>query len=76
MVKYLETHFNCLSLRRLAFEECRAGPKIAVIGDTESAAQNVSKLLLNYSGKYSMNPVFVDLDPESSIFIDGSIGAL
>lgn len=23
-----------------------------------------------------MNPVFIDLDPESSIFIDGSVGAL
>lgn len=76
MVKYLETHFKCLTLRRMAFEKCQVGPKVAVIGNNESAPQIVTKLLLNYSGKYGMNPIMVDLDPESSIFIDGSIGAL
>lgn len=36
----------------------------------------MSKLLLNNSGKFNTNPLFVDLDPESSIFVNDTIGAL
>lgn len=39
------------------------GPRVAIVGTDHTASQNVSKLLLNYSGKYSMNPIFVDIDP-------------
>jgi hypothetical protein len=49
---------------------------VAIVGTHESAAQNISKILLNYSAKLSMNPIYIDLDPENSIFVDGSIGAL
>lgn len=60
----------------MAFEECRTGPRVAIVGSDQAASQNISRLLLNYSGKYGMDPIFVDLDPENTIFIDGSIGAL
>ena len=55
----------------------KEGPKLAIIGSDTSGISNVSKLMLNYSGKYNMNPLFIDLDPESSsIFVDGTIGVL
>lgn len=60
----------------MAFEEQKLGPRVAVVGSDQAASQNISKLLLNYSGKFSMNPIYIDLDPENTIFIDGSIGAL
>ena len=47
----------------MALEEVKEGPKIAIVGSETSGIQNISKLLLNYSGKYNMNPMFVDLDP-------------
>ena len=76
MTRYMEIHYELLNLRKLAFEECRTGPRVAIVGSDQAASQNISRLLLNYSGKYGMDPIFVDLDPENTIFIDGSIGAL
>lgn len=31
--------------------------------------------MLNYAGKLNMRPIYVDLDLDNSIFLDGSIGA-
>lgn len=31
--------------------------------------------MLNYTGKLNTRPIFIDLDLENSIFLDGSIGA-
>ena len=77
MVEYLELSYNLIECRKIALQNNKYGPVVAVVGDEFNAPQNVSKLLLNYSGKYSMNPIFIDLDPENSlIFINGSIGAL
>lgn len=63
MIRYLEVHYNLLALRKLSFEECRPGPRVAIVGSEQAASQNISRLLLNYSGKYGMDPIFVDLDP-------------
>jgi hypothetical protein len=41
----------------------KLGPRVGVVGTDQTAAQNVSRLLMNWSGKLNMNPVFVDLDP-------------
>jgi len=35
----------------------------------------VSRLMLNYTGKLNMRPIFVDLDLDNSIFLDGAVGA-
>lgn len=32
--------------------------------------------MLNYAGKLNMKPIFVDLDIENSIFIDGTVGSM
>ena len=32
--------------------------------------------MLNYTGKLNMKPIYVDLDIENSIFIDGTIGSM
>lgn len=65
-----------VTLRKFSLEKVAEGPRIAIVGNAACAPQNVARLLLNYSGKYNMNPIYVDLDPKSTIFIDGSIGAL
>lgn len=76
MMQYLEYHFEMVALRKLALEKIKEGPRIAIVGNANLMPQNIARLLLNYSGKYSMNPIYIDADPESSIFVDGSIGAL
>lgn len=32
--------------------------------------------MLNYTGKLNMKPIFVDLDIENSIFIDGTVSSM
>jgi hypothetical protein len=63
MIKCLEINFNLIALRKMALVETKVGPRVAVVGVHESAPQNISKILLNYSSKYSMNPIYIDLDP-------------
>lgn len=76
MVEYLEFHYEMVGLRKIALEEVKEGPRIAIVGNARCVPQNVGRLLLNYSGKYNMNPMYADLDPESTIFVDGSIGIM
>lgn len=76
MLKYLEIHYELTKLRKMAEEEVKVGPKIAIIGNENSAIINIATLLLNYAGKLNMKPIFIDLDIENSIFVDGSVGAL
>jgi hypothetical protein len=45
------------------------------VGGDAAGASFVSKLMLNYAGKLNMRPIYVDLDLDNSIFLDGSIGA-
>ena len=54
----------------------KEGPRLAIVGGENAATQMVTKLMLNYAGKLNMKPIYVDLDLENSIFIDGTIGAL
>ena len=48
---------------------------MAVVGGENSGINYSSRLLLTWTGKMNMKPVYVDLDLENSLFLDGSIGA-
>ena len=63
MVDYLELSYSLIESRKSALQKNKYGPVVMVVGEELNAPQNVCKLLLNYSGKYSMNPIFIDLDP-------------
>jgi polynucleotide 5'-kinase involved in rRNA processing len=75
MIKYLTLHYELTIARKIAQEELRKGPRLAIVGGENSGTNFVSKLMLNYAGKLNMKPVYVDLDLDNSIFLDGSIGA-
>jgi hypothetical protein len=32
--------------------------------------------MLNYAGKLNMRPIFIDIDLDNSIFLDGTVGAV
>ena len=42
-------------------------------GDNSGLAYS-SRLLLAWAGKMNMKPIYVDLDIDNSLFLDGSIG--
>lgn len=75
MIKYLTLHYELTIARKLAQEELRRGPRLAIVGGENSGTNFASKVMLNYAGKLNMRPVFVDLDLDNSIFLDGSMGA-
>ncbi len=62
MLKYLEIHYDLTILRRLALDNKKHGPRLAIIGGETAGIQNISKLLLNYTSKLNMKPIYVDLD--------------
>lgn len=75
MVKYLTLHYELTLARKLAQEHLRKGPNLAIVGGENSGTTFASRIMLNYAGKLNMRPIFVDLDLDNSIFLDGSMGA-
>jgi polynucleotide 5'-kinase involved in rRNA processing len=75
MVKYLTLHYELTIARKLAQEELKKGPRLAIVGGETAGTSFAARLMLNYAGKLNMRPIYVDLDLDNSIFLDGSIGA-
>lgn len=48
---------------------------MAIVGGEAAGTSFAARLMLNYAGKLNMRPIYVDLDLDNSIFLDGSIGA-
>lgn len=52
------------------------GPRVIVVGPTDSGKSSLSMMLLNWASKQSWKPTFVDLDiGQGSITIPGCIAA-
>ena len=75
MIKYLNLHYQLTIDRKLAQDKFKKGPRLAIIGGENSGIAYSSRLLLTWAGKMNMKPIFVDLDLDNSLFLDGSIGA-
>lgn len=76
MLKYLSLHYELTIARRLAHEALQRGPRLAIVGGEAVGSSLVARLMLNYAGRMNMRPVYVDLDLENSVFLDGSVGAV
>ncbi|KAM9977165.1 hypothetical protein ACTFIR_011021 [Dictyostelium discoideum] len=54
----------------------KSGPRVIIVGPTDSGKSSLSKILLAYSARSGYQPLFVDLDPgQGSITIPGTISA-
>lgn len=52
------------------------GPRVIVVGPTDSGKSSLSKMLLSWAAKQGWKPTYVDLDiGQGSITIPGCIGA-
>lgn len=52
------------------------GPRVIIVGPTDSGKSSLSKMLLSWASKQSWKPTFVDLDiGQGSITIPGCIAA-
>ena len=62
MIKYLHLHYELTIARKLAQEQMQRGPRLAIVGGENSGSNYSSKLLLNWTGKLNMQPIYADID--------------
>ncbi|KFK37881.1 hypothetical protein AALP_AA3G041400 [Arabis alpina] len=82
MVSYINVHAILDARRHLAKASspddpvASQGPRVIVVGPTDSGKSTLTKMLLSWAAKQGWKPTFVDLDVgQGSITIPGSIAA-
>ncbi|KAH0890904.1 hypothetical protein HID58_053333 [Brassica napus] len=82
MVSYVNVHAILDARRRFAKaftstdSEPPQGPRVIVVGPTDSGKSTLTKMLISWAAKQGWKPTFVDLDVgQGSITIPGSIAA-
>ncbi|CAN7059670.1 hypothetical protein IGI04_015818 [Brassica rapa subsp. trilocularis] len=81
MISYLNVH-NSLQVQRHRVTsstrdyDSSQGPRVIIVGDTDSGKSTLAKMLLSWAAKDGCKPTFVDLNiGQSSITIPGTIAA-
>ena len=73
----LNIHANLEEMRKKALERKTNGPRVMVVGPTDSGKSSLCKLILNYAVRTSWEPLFVDLDVgQTMITMPGSMAAV
>ncbi|KAL0670070.1 hypothetical protein Bca4012_032774 [Brassica carinata] len=81
MVSYLSVHNSLQVQRHRVTSSTRdyvssQGPRVIIVGDTDSGKSTLAKMLLSWAAKDGCKPTFVDLNiGQSSITIPGTIAA-
>ncbi|KAG2307993.1 hypothetical protein Bca52824_027741 [Brassica carinata] len=81
MMSYLNVHNSLQVQRHRVTSSTRdyvssQGPRVIIIGDTDSGKSTLAKMLLSWAAKDGCKPTFVDLNiGQSSITIPGTIAA-
>ncbi|XP_010451798.1 PREDICTED: protein CLP1 homolog 5-like [Camelina sativa] len=81
MMSYLRVHNSLLVERHRSTSSTRdsvpsQGPRVIIVGDTDSGKSTLAKMLLNWAAKDGWKPTYVDLNiGQSSITIPGTVSA-
>ncbi|EGC39164.1 hypothetical protein DICPUDRAFT_52854 [Dictyostelium purpureum] len=76
MQKYSAVFQEIENSRSNNFDPNQSGPRVMIVGPTDSGKSSVSKILLAYSSRLGYEPLFIDLDPgQNSVTIPGTISA-
>ena len=70
MNAYINTHFALESLRCEAADKGKVGPRVLVVGPSDSGKTSLCKILLNYAIRMERAPIYCDLDITEVYFID------
>jgi polyribonucleotide 5'-hydroxyl-kinase len=62
MTQYLNVFDGFDKLRAKRSQEKKDGPKVVLVGPTDSGKSSLCKLLLNWSVRKDFQPTFIDLD--------------
>lgn len=76
-VAAVNTHAQLEALRDEAAASGTTGPRVLIVGPTESGKSSLAKVLTAYACKLGRTPIAVDLDPaDSSLSIPGTLAAV
>ncbi|XP_024928621.1 protein CLP1 homolog isoform X2 [Ziziphus jujuba] len=76
MISYVNVHAVLEGRRNRAKASSSEGPRVIVVGPTDSGKSTLSRMLLSWAAKQGWKPTFVDLDiGQGSITIPGCIAA-
>jgi len=77
MVLYINTHQVLHEKRELAKKNGAAGPRVMIVGATDSGKSSLCRILCNYSTRRSHKATFVDLDVgQGTISTPGMLAAI
>lgn len=62
MVSYINTHQVINNLRTSAQQSGGQGPRVMVVGPTDSGKSTLCKMLLNWAVRMGSQPTYVDID--------------
>ncbi|PSR87650.1 putative protein isoform 1 [Actinidia chinensis var. chinensis] len=72
----IEQRLKWMATLKLIIQQMNQGPRLIVVGPTDSGKSTLSRMLLSWAAKQGWKPTFVDLDiGQASITIPGCIAA-
>ena len=76
-IAYVNTHAQLEALRDDAVKDTtQQGPRVLIVGPSESGKSTVAKTLVAYACKLGRTPIWVDLDPlDNALSVPGSLCA-
>ena len=76
-IAYVNTHAQLEALRDDAVKDTtQQGPRVLIVGPSESGKSTVAKTLVAYACKLGRTPIWVDLDPlDNALSVPGSLAA-
>jgi polyribonucleotide 5'-hydroxyl-kinase len=76
-VAIVNSHAQLEVLRDEAAAAGTEGPRVLIVGPTESGKSNLAKVLIAYATKLGRTPIAVDLDPaDNGLSVPGSLAAV
>lgn len=76
-VAYVNTHAQLEAMRDEAMVSNTVGPRVLVVGPSESGKSSLAKVLVSYATKLGRTPLWVDLDPnDNAISVPGTLAAV
>jgi polyribonucleotide 5'-hydroxyl-kinase len=76
-IAYINTHAQLEALRDEAASQPKTeGPRVLIVGPSESGKSSLTKLLTAYATKLGREPIWVDLDPaDNALSVPGTLAA-
>jgi polyribonucleotide 5'-hydroxyl-kinase len=75
-IAFVNTHAQLEALRDEAAAGTKEGPRVLIVGPTESGKSALTKILTAYATKLGRSPIWIDLDPaDNALSVPGTLAA-